>query len=308
MARVSTTRGYKGRGDFILRPIAGGKPFNLGNVVSLNESIEVNRVSRQNYRDAAGGELDVEETITGYTFEAVADDISPENIALGFRGSSTQLPSAAVADEPQQLWSEIPQALNYIPDMDQTVTVVIAATASHATDTDYAVGDLVIESARAYMAVVAGQSGSSAPSWPTDLSTVVDGGVTWKDLGPAALVKDTDFEVTPHGIRMMASQSARFYEELSIPVTCSYTRDAQYLVRALVDSGQEFYCEWHGLNSVDGGNPVVGRYFRIKFSPTSGFGRHGGDDFAQLTLSGTVLFDESREGVGVSKYSEISMI
>ena len=49
-------------------------------------------------------------------------------------------------------------------------------------------------------------------------------------------------------------------------------------------------------------------YFRVKLSPTSGFQRHGGDDFAELTLSGTVLADEGRTGAGLSKFVEMAMI
>ena len=75
-----------------------------------------------------------------------------------------------------------------------------------------------------------------------------------------------------------------------------------------MDAGDQFEIVWHGLNAVDGGNPITSRYFRVKFSPTSGFGRHGGDDFSSLALSGTVLADETREGSGLSKYLETAMI
>jgi hypothetical protein len=308
MSHVSTTRGYKGRGRFVLRPLAGGRPFELGNVTALNEAIEIDRTSRQNFQEAAGGELDVEETVTSYTFEATCDDISPRNIAIGLRGTAAELPSAEVEEEALDVWVGVPAAFRYIPDPDVAPVVAIAATEAHDTANPYTVGEMVLVSTRAYLCVVAGTSAGSAPTWPTNLGTVTDGGVTWKDLGPVALVADTDYEVTLHGIKMLSATAARFSGDLPIALSVDYTRNAQFLIQALVAAGLEYEVTWHGLNSNDGGNPMLGRYFRVKFSPTSGFGRHGGTDFATLTLSGTLLSDETREGSGLSKYQETAMI
>lgn len=58
--------------------------------------------------------------------------------------------------------------------------------AEHATSTAYSVGDKVFPAtpnAHWYEATVAGTSATSAPIWPTDGSTVTDGGVTWQDMG-----------------------------------------------------------------------------------------------------------------------------
>ena len=107
---------------------------------------------------------------------------------------------------------------------------------------------------------------------------------------------------------MLASATARFSGDLPIPLNVGYTKNKQYLIQALVSSQLEYEATWLGLNSVDNGNPLKGKYFRIKFSPTSGFGRHGGDDFASLTLSGTVLADPNRGSATESAYHETVMI
>ncbi len=308
MSLETGTRGYKGRGEFILRPLSGGRPFNLGNATSFSESIEVGRSGRANLKNVAGGELDVEEVINSYTFEVAVDDISPEMLALGLRGTAAQVAESTITDEPQNAWAGVQQGLTFLPDPSNPVVVTIDASSAWAASTAYAVGDTVVSGARAYLAVVAGDSDSSEPTWPADLSTVVDNEVTWKDLGLTALIEDTDFSRTPHGIRILSTQSDRFHQELSIPLLCDYTRNPQYLIQALVGAGLEYQMEWHGLNSIDSGNPMMGRYFRVKFSPTSGFSRHGGDDFSSLSLSGTCLADESRVGAGESQYAETLMI
>lgn len=308
MSRVSTTRGYKGRGRFTLRPLSGGRPFELGNVVELSEAIEVDRTGRPNYQEPAGGELDVVETVTSFTFEATVDDISPSNIALAFRGTSVHLPQDTVASEDQDAWSGHRIAFRYLPDPDQNPTVAIKTPSAWAQSTEVAVGDMVVDGTRGYLATEAGTTDATPPSWPSNLGTVVDGTVTWKDVGELTMAKDTDYEVTAHGIRMLSGAAARFHEDMSLPLTVGYTRNPQYLIQALVEAGEEYEIVWLGLNSVDGGNPITSRYFRVKFSPTSGFGRHGGDDFSSLALSGTVLSDETREGSGLSKYLETVMI
>lgn len=256
MTTVSTTRGYKGRGRFTLRPLGGGRPFELGNVVELTEAIEVERSGRANFQNAAGGELDVEETISSFTFEATADDISPENIALAFLGTSTELGSQTQTDELQNAWAGHRIALNFLPDPSEALSVTL----------------------------------NDGPTF-------------------TALVEDTDYARTPHGIVILdTATNITFTDDDPTEVLITYERNPQYLIQALVASGQEFEVIWHGLNAVDGGNPITSRYFRVKFSPTSGFSRHGGDDFATLALAGTVLADQNRVGAGLSQYVETAMI
>ncbi|OEY66800.1 hypothetical protein [Marinobacter sp. X15-166B] len=256
MALQSTTRGYQGRGRFILRPIGGGRPFELGNVTGFSESIEIDRQSRQDYTTAAGGELDVTERVTSFTFEATCNDVTPQNLAAAFLANADLVGEQAVNDEVVSAWSGARVGLRYIPDPDQAITVA------------------------------------------TDAET------------PVSLVEGDDYDRTPHGIRIKDEPVnitfADENEEKQLKV--SYQRNPQYLIQALTAAQQLYELRWEGLNAVDGGNPMHATYFRIKLSPTSGFQRHGGDDFAELTLAGTVLADETRTGAGLSKFQEMAMI
>jgi flagellar hook protein FlgE len=60
----------------------------------------------------------------------------------------------------------------------------------------YAEGNLVAPgNGHYYQCTVAGSSGAGAPSWPTDGSTVTDGGATWQDMG-TSLPTDTSTAIT----------------------------------------------------------------------------------------------------------------
>lgn len=256
MPRTSTTNGYRGRGRFTLRPLAGGKPFELGNAVNLNETIEVDRQARQDYQDA-GGELDVIERVTSYTFEVTVNDITPQNIALGLRGTVAAIGPAEVTDEALHAWPGVRSAFKYLPDPDETVTVTTAETT------------------------------------------------------PTTLVAGEDYELTPHGLRLLPTPvnvTPPVDEDEPIELRVTYHRNPQSLIQALVNTGLEFEMTYEGYNEIDSGNPNTVRYFRVKFSPTSGFQRHGGDEFAELALAGTVLKAPGRTGEGLSAYMEQTMI
>lgn len=60
----------------------------------------------------------------------------------------------------------------------------------------YAVGNLVAPgNGHYYQCTVAGSSGGSAPTWPTDGSAVSDGGATWQDMG-TSVPADTSTAIT----------------------------------------------------------------------------------------------------------------
>lgn len=310
MPLTSETRGYQGRGRFILRPIGGGRPFELGNVTSFTESIEIDRQSRQDYTTVAGGELDVSERVSSFTFEATCNDITPENIASGFLANIEQLGAQTVEDEALMSWSGTRVGFRYLPDPHQSITVDILGNVSWAAELVVEEGDVYIDATEAYMATTGGTAGTTEPTWPTGYGTVTDGTVTWTHLGKVALTDAQDYDRTPHGIRIKDAPANIQYPtaDTNIPLAVTYERNPQYLIQALAAAQQLYELRWEGLNAVDGGNPLHATYFRIKLSPTSGFQRHGGDDFAELTLSGTVLSDDTRTGAGLSKFVEMAMI
>lgn len=310
MSLQSATRGYKGRGRFILKPVGGGRPFELGNVTGFTESIDVDRQSRQDFTAAAGGELDVDENVSSFTFEATCNDITPRNIAAGFLANIEKIGAQSVSDEVVESWSGTRIGFRYLPDPDETLSVSISGDTTWAAETAVAEGAVLVDADKAFIATTGGETSSTEPTWSSVSGTETDGGVTWQHIGPADLTADDDYDRTAHGIRIKDAPANIAYpdDEAMVPLKVTYERNPQYLIQALAASQQLFELRWEGLNSVDSGNPLHATYFRVKLSPTSGFQRHGGDDFAELTLSGTVLADETRTGAGLSKFVEMAMI
>ena len=97
------------------------------------------------------------------------------------------------------------------------------------------------------------------------------------------------------------------FDAYGTDITVGYTKNAQYMIQALTDSGTEYELVFDGLNEVDSGNPIVAKMTRVKFSPTAGLDLIG-DDFGELKLTFSILKDELIVAEGMSQYLQIAMI
>lgn len=107
------------------------------------------------------------------------DDVAAQEVTgIGYVAGGNVLASAAVQNVPAASWS----------------TVWTAAT-DYAAD-DKGVGFVVrpsVSNGYLYRVVTAGTSAGSEPTWPTTVgAVVVDGGVTWSNIGRAAVVLSGD--------------------------------------------------------------------------------------------------------------------
>ncbi|MDR3322979.1 MAG: hypothetical protein LBS89_02110 [Zoogloeaceae bacterium] len=86
-------------------------------------------------------------------------------------------------------------------------------------------------------------------------------------------------------------------------LTFDYTRNKGAILQALLRSAWEADLFFDGINERDG-QPWIGKFFRVNWSPADNFELIG-DDFATFSISGEVLRDETRTGVGESQFFEI---
>lgn len=85
-----------------------------------------------------------------------------------------------------------------------------------------------------YMAMNAGTTGGSAPTFPTDGSTVDDNGITWQDMGLITYVADTDYQLDATLGRVFMMLTGAFATAhaladsigIKIGVRCDYTKAA----------------------------------------------------------------------------------
>ncbi|MFC6080941.1 DUF4082 domain-containing protein [Sphaerisporangium aureirubrum] len=157
-----------------------------------------------------GGDPDPEETGTvsaqlvgsaiGDAFAGLIDWENGDIVATLHTAAWT--PNLTTLSRVSGLANEVPTGHGYVQGTGQEVDgrtstfVPAASLTARANTTEYAVGDLVrpaSSNGHVYRCMVAGTSGSSAPTWPTTtLTTVTDGEVTWLECGRGVAVLACD--------------------------------------------------------------------------------------------------------------------
>jgi len=170
---------------------------------------ELETIELRSAESGLGELLDQQITNVTYNLALMIADISLDNLSLFINGQQYTVTQASgsVVDEEiiatkgrlYQLGESLAtptgaKSISAVTVENQTGADATAwqATTAYILD-DYAVP--TVANGHFYKVTVAGTSGASEPTWPTDGSTVVDGTVTWQDQGLIALVAGTDYEL-----------------------------------------------------------------------------------------------------------------
>lgn len=291
---------YIGKGS-IYAGIAG-KLLPIGNTSALTLSAEEDKKELQDYENAGGGVIDTVSRISRVGLSMTVHNISPENLAIALRGAATATGAGSVSNEAATAYVGGLTLLARIPDPAQSLTVTYAGAAAWAAETAYALGTKIVDTGHIYVVTVAGTSDDAEPTWPTDGSTVVDGTVTWKDLGVVACAENTDYTRVRAGI--IAKAGGKLAD--GDAVTVSYSALPDNVVQAMVNSGLEYHLVFDGLNEAKSGKPVIVDAFKVKFNPAQALNLIG-DEFAELVIEGDVIKDDTKSGAGISQYFTVRM-
>lgn len=282
---------YIGKGTIYADGIA------IGNCSKLQFSVETEKKNLPDYESAGGGNVASTERVTSVTAAITAHDLSPANIAIATRGAVSVYAGGAVSSEAHDditIGKLI--ILDHMQDMDASLTVTHGETAIWEATTAVALGYKIVDGGHLYVVTVAGTTGASEPTWPTNGSTVTDGTVTWDDLGTTTLAADVDYTRVRAGIIPLGGKLATG----DAGITASYTGLADSIVQALVNSGTEYELFFDGLNEAQSSKPVQVKAFKAKPSPSSI--DWIADDYAGLELSFEIIKDSTKNGTSLSQY------
>lgn len=107
-----------------------------------------------------------------------------------------------------------------------------------------------------------------------------------------------NYEVRPEGLFILAD-AADIADEAGVSV--SYQFGDQAVIEALTTKAVELELVFGGLNEADGGSPCVVEIFRASQSVTKQLALIN-SAFGALDVSGSVLIDPTKTGVGISRY------
>ncbi|MBF0137468.1 MAG: hypothetical protein HQL65_14620 [Magnetococcales bacterium] len=291
-----------GEGEIFIGLRTGGPLRAVGQVKEFKLEVSEETKELKNYQ-GGGGLADQVSWINKVeaTFNFLS--LSAKNLAMALRGGDTGLASGTVSNQ-----SHTAYAGGFIP-LDgigpSSVTVTVDPPAWTAT-TASTVGEIVKPGTGThfYRCSTAGTTGATEPTWPTDGGTVSDGTVTWTDMG-AMVLTSTDFQVKSAGI-FIPEGSAKIAATGTL-VKVSYSKSAGTVIQALIKGADEYRVFFSGTNFARAGKPLSADMFRVKFSPAKDLSFIG-DDFTGLTLTASVLKDDTRQGTDISAFVEIKMV
>jgi hypothetical protein len=292
-------------GSVFLGDRSGGPIENVGEAPELALEIAIDAKVMRDTSASGGGNLEKYERVESMSGSIKMHKLSPSNLGIALRANQTEVASGAVTGELHDgyLGALVPFVNLYDPDVAPVISRAVSD--AWAATTAYDVGDAILDTSRIYVCTVAGTSGGTEPTWPTDGTTVTDGTVTWKDTGTAALVANTDYTLIGAGA-LISSTSTKFLAGYPMPLTIGYTKNASYLLEMLTNSGTEYRLIFGGLNEGDNDAPNVTELYRVKFSPTAGLPLKG-DDWMSLDLTFEVLSDPTKTGAGLSKFGRFKL-
>lgn len=157
-----------------------------------------------------------------------------------------------------------------------------------------------------YKCTVAGTTGGSAPAWPTNGGTVIDGTVTWKDMGTIIAVLNTDYTIGVDGARLgwitLAEDSRIEFEE---PLSHDYTYAARtgYRIKGAVQPVRKVRWFLDG-ESLEDGRPVYVEVYETQAMPSNAVDFLS-DNWQSIGISATPITPAGKDHPWTIEYKDV---
>ncbi len=122
------------------------------------------------------------------------------------------------------------------------------------------------------------------------------------DVDGTLYQEGSDYEVVNSGIIIL--EDGKIKDNVAVKIDYAYGESD--VIQALVNSGDEYRFVFDGLNEAQSGKKVVLEIHRVKFTPAASLAFIG-DDFGSIEITGTALSDNSKTGLGISRYFKVEM-
>lgn len=297
---------FSGQGSLYAakRDPATGQPLGfiaVGNVPELSIDIEVTKFE---HKESESGGRNLDLTLIKEKkgkFKIKMENITLENLAMGFYGTSSKVAGGTVVGESVKFYKGTRMPLKH-PDV-SAVTVDAPASVVYADTTVLALNALVhptVSNGHYYKVTTAGTTGASEPTWPTNGSTVTSGTVVFTDMGVSTKTLGVDYTVDAKNGTLIfpaTGSTTAEGEELSVGYTYAAYTNLEAFTQAV---SPERWLRFEGLNTVDDSKVIIDCY-RAQFDPLTGYSLIN-EELAAIDMSGALLADTFITGAGVSKY------
>lgn len=316
-------------GQVYARPYgSAAKPTPIGNVLALTLEHSEDVQTQPDLTRAGGGIHAEVRRVTGMTVSMTLADLNVTNLARAVLGTVAGIDSGVVTGEVHTNITKgsllrlahinptnVVVTQNSLPagsiadeshvGVNQGDTVVLAhpptAITAVKVGADLATAATVPAAGNYTLAATGVLVTAAAPDIPNDsriFVTYEHGSVAGSPVAAAG-----NYEVRAEGVFVL-EDAASIADEASVSVAYEY--GAYATIDALTQAATELELTFGGLNEADSGKPVLLEIWRASQGVTSSLAMLQESGFGNLEVTGAVLQDPGKAGVGVSKYYRVS--